>query len=220
VGELPLSAQVKILRALQEGEISRVGATGSIKVDVRVIAATNRTLIKEVAEGRFRADLFYRLAVAILQLPPLRERPGDLSLLIDRLLEHINQESSLELGYIHKKISSSAKNLLLAHEWPGNVRELLNTLLRAAAWSEGATIGSEEIRDSLLPVKVSGESDIFNKPLGDGLNLPELIGTVARSYLSRALDEAHGNKTKAAELLGLSSYQTLTNWLNKYGVKK
>lgn len=220
IGELPLSAQVKILRALQEGEITRVGATAAIKVDVRVIAATNRTLIAEVTAGRFRADLFYRLAVAILRLPPLRERPGDLSLLIDRLLDHINEQSRMEPGHVHKKISSSAKNLLLAHEWPGNVRELLNTLLRAAAWSEGATIGSEEIRDALLPANVAGDSDILNKPLGTGLMLPELLGVVARHYLSRALDEAHGNKTKAAELVGLSSYQTLSNWLNKYGLQK
>lgn len=220
IGELPLSAQVKILRALQEGEVTRVGATGSIKVDVRVIAATNRTLIAEVAAGRFRADLFYRVAVAILRLPPLRERPGDLSLLIDRLLDHINQQSTMEPGFVNKKISASAKNLMLAHAWPGNVRELLNTLLRAAVWSEGTTIGSEEIRDALLPVKVASESDILNKPLGDGLNLPELIGSVARHYLTRALDEAHGNKTKAAELVGLPSYQTLTNWLNRYGLQK
>jgi DNA-binding NtrC family response regulator len=220
VGELPLQAQVKILRALQEGEITRVGTTKAIKVDIRVIAATNRTLITEVAAGRFRADLFYRLAVAILRLPTLRERPGDLSLLIDRLLDHINVQSTMEPGYVHKKISSGAKNLMLAHEWPGNVRELLNTLLRAAAWSEGATIGSDEIRDALLPVRIAGESDILNRPLGEGLNLPELMGVVARHYLSRALDEAHGNKSKAAELVGLSSYQTLTNWLSKYGLQK
>ncbi|HOV88271.1 MAG TPA: sigma-54 dependent transcriptional regulator, partial [Syntrophobacteraceae bacterium] len=132
IGELPLSAQVKILRTLQEGEIMRVGTSTPIKIDVRVIAATNRSLIEEVAQQRFRADLFYRLAVVILYLPPLRERSGDLTLLIDRLLDQINLESSTEPGYVHKKISAAAKNLLLLHSWPGNVRELLNTLRRAA----------------------------------------------------------------------------------------
>jgi DNA-binding NtrC family response regulator len=219
IGELPLGAQVKLLRSLQEGEITRIGSTESIKIDVRIIAATNRNLILEVSAGRFRSDLFYRLAVAILQIPPLRNRPGDLSLLIDSLLKQINRESSAEPGFIQKNISVSARNLLLSHTWPGNVRELLNTLRRAAIWAPGDTIDSEDIREALLPASFGGGSDILDKPLGNGLDLQQIIADVARHYLVRAMKEAHGNKTRAAELLGLPSYQTLTNWLTKYGVK-
>lgn len=220
VGELPPAAQVKLLRTLQEGEIVRVGATKPIQVDIRIIAATNRILIKEVTSGRFRSDLFYRLAVAILLLPPLRERAGDQGLLIDCLLEQINRESESEPGYIHKKLSVSAKNLLLTHHWPGNVRELLNTLRRAAIWSNGDAIEEDDVRDALLPASLGADSDVLHKPLGNGLNLQDIIGSVARHYLRRAIERAHGNKTQAAELLGFASYQTLTNWLKKYGVEK
>lgn len=220
IGELPLSAQVKLLRTLQEGEIVRIGATKPTRINVRIIAATNRTLIQEVASGRFRSDLFYRLAVAILQLPPLRDRPGDFSLLVDSLMEQINQESSSEPGFVHKKISASARNLLLSHSWPGNVRELLNTLRRAAIWTQGETITSEDVRDAVLPLALPQNSDILNRPLGEDLKLPEIMSTVARHYLIRAMDESRGNKTKAAELTGLPSYQTLTNWLRKYNVRE
>jgi len=218
VGELPLSAQVKILRAVQEKEITRVGATKSIKVDVRVIAATNRTLVEEVAAGRFRADLFYRLAVAMLHLPPLRERPGDLSLLIDRLLDQINHESASEPGYLQKKISASARNLLLIHPWPGNVRELLNTLRRAAIWSDDSTIGTEDVRDALIPPTTQENTDILSLPIEQGVDLPGIVAGVARHYLGLALKKTNGNKTQAAKLVGIRNYQTLTNWMHKYGV--
>jgi transcriptional regulator with PAS, ATPase and Fis domain len=218
IGELPLSAQVKLLRVLQEGEVTRVGSSKPIKIDVRIIAATNRGLVSEIIVGRFREDLFYRLAVAILRLPPLRDRQGDLSLLIDHLLTTINEESKNEPGYKHKKLSASARNLLLQHNWPGNVRELYNTILRAAIWADNATIDSVDIRQALLPAVNSDTANILNRPLSDGIRLPEILETVARHYLERALHEAHGNKSKAAELIGLSSYQTFTNWLKKYGV--
>lgn len=218
VGELPLSAQVKILRAVQEKEITRVGATKPIKVDVRMIAATNRTLVEEVASGCFRADLFYRLAVAILHLPPLRERPGDLSLLIEQLLDQINRESASEPGYSQKKISASARNLLLSHHWPGNVRELLNTLCRAAIWSNDSTIGVEDVRDALLPPTTTEKTDILNLPIEQGVDLPAIVAEVARHYLGLALKKTNGNKTQAAKLVGISNYQTFTNWMNKYGV--
>jgi len=216
VGELPLPAQVKLLRALQEGEITRVGSTHAIQVDVRIIAATNRTLTEEIAKGGFRADLFYRIAVAVLQIPPLRDRPGDLSLIIDRLLDQINHESEQEPGYKYKQISASAKNLLLNHTWPGNVRELLNTLRRAAIWSSEETITTEDIREALLPPAPESNWEILNRPLGDGLNLQQLMGKVAKHYLTRALDETRGNKVRAAKLLGLPNYQTFTNWYKKY----
>lgn len=218
VGELPMPAQVKLLRTLQEGEITKLGTTTPKSIDVRIIAATNRNLIEETASGGFRSDLFYRLAVAVIRLPPLIERPGDLSLLIDKLLEQVNRESKEEPGYHHKKVTASAKNLLLQHPWPGNVRELLNTLRRAAIWADGDAIRSEDVRESLIPAALPKESGILNRPMEDDFDLQALLGVVTRHYLGRALDDAHGNKTQAAKILGISNYQTLTNWLKKYGV--
>ncbi len=219
IGELPGPAQVKLLRVIQEGEVVRLGATKPLKIDVRIIAATNRTLTDEISAGRFREDLFYRLAVAVLKLPALRERAGDLGFLVEHLLEQVNRESAEEPGFKNKTLSAGAKNLLVRHVWPGNVRELQNTLRRAAIWSEGTAISSEDIREALLPIARPGRQDVLDRPLGGGLNLPELLKEVARSYLQRAMDEARGNKTKAAELVGLPSYQTLTNWLSRYEVK-
>jgi DNA-binding NtrC family response regulator len=219
VGDLPLNAQVKLLRVLQERSVVRLGATRGTPVDARLVAATNRSLLTDVTAGHFREDLFYRLAVAVLQLPPLRERPGDLGLLIERMLEHVNQESRQEPGYRDKVLSAGARNLLLGHPWPGNVRELLNTLRRAAIWSPSQTISSEDVRDALLTSPAGRPSDILNRPLGEGLELTALLRTVARHYLERAMDQAHGNKTRAAALVGLPSYQTLTNWLKRYGVE-
>ena len=218
IGELPISAQAKILRALQEKEITRLGATQPIKFDVRIIAATNRNLIDEVAAGHFRSDLFYRIVVAVLKLPPLRERPGDISLLIDRLLDQINQESVNEPGYKYKKFSAAAKNLMLQHPWPGNVRELQNTLRRAAIWSVDPLIDVQDIREAMLPMINTNNDKLLDRPLGKDFNLPELMDKLAQHYLKRALDEANGNKTKATELVGLPSYQTFSNWLKKYHV--
>ena len=220
IGELPAPAQVKLLRILQEGKVVRVGATKPIGVDVRVIAATNRTLTQEVAENRFREDLYYRLAVAVLRLPPLRERTGDLGLLVDRLLDQINEESAHEPGYRNKMLSASARSVLLRHSWPGNVRELLNTLRRAAIWSDGETIEAEDVREAILPAPRDQGHEILDRALGEGFSLPDLLANVARHYLARAMEEAAGNKSRAADLVGLASYQTLTNWLSKYGVSR
>jgi transcriptional regulator with PAS, ATPase and Fis domain len=220
IAELPLTAQVKILRAIQEQEIVRIGATSPIKIDVRIISATNKSLIQEVAAGKFRADLYYRLAVAVLYLPPLRERTGDLGLLIEKLLDQINHESFKEPGYIHKKISVSAKNLMLDYHWPGNVRELMNVLRRTAVWSSNPAITTEDVRESLIPSVKENSNAFTNYPLDKGVNLSEIMANLAREYLSRALKESGGNKTKAARLLGLPNYQTLSNWITKYGVIK
>ena len=220
IGELPAAAQVKLLRVLQDGKVVRIGAARPVQVDVRVIAATNRTLTNEVAQNRFREDLFYRLAVAVLKLPPLRERPGDLGLLVDRLLEQVNEESASEPDYKKKQLSPAARNILLQHSWPGNVRELLNTLRRAAIWSGAKTLEAADLRDALLPApQDQGPDGVLDRALGDGFSLPGLLGDVARHYLARAMKESGGNKTRAARMVGLSSYQTLTNWLSKYGVK-
>jgi transcriptional regulator with GAF, ATPase, and Fis domain len=222
IGELPLAAQVKLLRAIQEGEIRRVGDIKTVHVDVRIIAATNRELSAEAALGRFREDLFYRLAVLVLKVPPLRERDSDLGLLIDGLLARINDQSERanEPGFKRKKISGNARNLLMQQHWPGNIRELENTLRRAAVWSSGETISADDIKEALLPViggKLGAEI-VLNRSLDQGIDIQHLIGSVAEHYLRRAMDAAHGNKTKAAKLLGLANYQTLSNWLEKYGI--
>jgi len=218
IGELPLLSQVKLLRTLQESEVVRVGTAKPIKIDVRIIAATNRSLIDEIQEGRFRADLFYRLAVAILKIPPLRERTGDLSFLVDHFMAQVNADSKNEPGYKDKKISPDAKNLMLQHSWPGNVRELLNTIQRAAIWSFDSTITREDIDDALIPLGSSNPSDILNRPVGGEFRIESVMEVVAKHYIGKALKEANGKKAKAAELIGLSSYQTLGNWMKKYNV--
>lgn len=219
VGELPKSVQVKLLRTLQEGIVTPVGTSEERKVDVRIIAATNRTLIDEVVAGRFREDLFYRLAVAIIKLPPLRERAGDISLLIDSLFQHANEEAS-RLGLKHKKLSASAKNIMLQHRWPGNVRELFNTLQRASSWSDEESVSAESMRDAILVARPSdqGQADVLGKPIGEGVVLEDVLAQVARHYIQLAMTHSHNNKTQAASLLGLGSYQTLTNWMKRYGL--
>lgn len=220
VGELPKPAQVKLLRVLQESEIVSVGSSRPEKIDVRIIAATNRSLPGEVANGGFREDLFHRLAVAVLHLPPLRDRREDLPLLIEHLLRQVNREGEEQPGYVAKKISVRARDLLVSHAWPGNVRELLNTLRRASIWSADATLTAEDIGDALLSVEGTNQrDDVLGRPLGENLDLQEIMTSVAEHYLRRALAEAHGNKTKAAKLVGLPSYQTLTNWMERHGVK-
>ena len=217
IGELPKDMQVRLLRVLQEGEVVRLGESKPRKVDVRIVAATNRNLIEEVSEGRFREDLFYRIAVAYLKLPPLREREGDMGLLIDHSLELINQENEIQPGYKHKKISAGARNLLLNYHWPGNIRELQNTLRRAMVWTDGETLTRQDIEEALLPAFGKRDEDILNRPLDANFSLPDLIDEVAKHYLNRALKESN-TKKEAAELVGLPSPQTLTNWAKKHGV--
>ena len=221
IGELPLAAQVKLLRAIQEGKIIRIGESNARNVNVRIIAATNRNLIEDVAVGRFREDLLHRIAVGVLNLPPLRERHGDLNLIIDHVLENINKIFNNKSGWQHKKLSAGARNLMHQHTWPGNIRELYNTLARAAILVPGLTIDTDDIRETLFPISKSPgkETNILNRNLGNGFSLPEVISDVAKHYLEKALEEAKGNKTKIASLLGLSNYQTVANWLKKYGLE-
>lgn len=219
LGELPLNDQVKILRVLNDGMVRRLNDQTERKVDVRVIGATNRDLIKEVATGHFRADLFYRLAVAVLKLPPLREREGDLNLLLEKMLEQVNEMLAKEPGYEHKKFSINAKNLMIRHDWPGNVRELHNTIMRICVWCQGEVIQEEDVYRALLPTASQDRDDILRKPLGDGFKLQEIQDFITSTYIHRALREAGGNKSKAAKLLGLANYQTLTNWMTKLGIE-
>ena len=218
IGELPLPAQVKILRALQEKTVRRLGSKRPIAVDVRVVAATNRDLRAEVAAGRFREDLYYRVATGVIRLPPLRERQGDLTPLIDHFLAAANRKFADQPGVEQKTLSPTARNLLLRHPWPGNVRELRATIDRLVLWTPSASVGADDVRVELLRTVGDEPADLLRRPLGDGLQLPTLVADLARHYLERALAEADGNKTRAAELIGLPSYQTLTNWMKRYDV--
>lgn len=219
IGELPLPAQVALLRVLQQKEITPIGESRGRPVDVRVISATNRHLLDEVVKGKFREDLFYRLAVFVLHIPAVRDRPGDLGLLIDHVLDQLNSESAPGLGIARKRLAPNARNLLLQHSWPGNVRELHNTLLRAAVLSTGERISETDLRMAILPTPAAAVERILNRPLGDDFDLPALLAQVARHYLERAMRETGNNKSRAARLVGLPNYQTLSNWLHKYKVE-
>jgi transcriptional regulator with PAS, ATPase and Fis domain len=222
IGELPKEMQVKLLRTLQEGRVRPVGGSKEEILNVRVLAATNRQLLSEVVTGGFREDLFHRLAVGMLTLPPLRSRGEDVGLLVDHALSRINTEAASTIpGWEDKKLSPSGRSLLLQQPWRGNIRELMNTLSRAAIWATGPTIGIETVRDCLFvpPTSAGGEAAVLGRSLGADFDLPALMSDVARHYLGRAMEEADGNKTLAAKLIGLRSYQTLTNWLKKYGLE-
>ena len=158
----------------------------------------------------------------VLKVPPLRQRDDDLDPLIKGLLKRINDQSerAREPGFKRKKISPEANKFLMRESWPGNIRELENTLRRAAVWSDNDVIDADDIADAILPARprTVSQDGILDRDLNQGLDLQDILGSVARHYLRRALDAAHGNKSQAAKLLGLSSYQTLTNWLGKYGL--
>lgn len=217
VGDLPLDAQVKLLRTLQEGQVTPVGENSSVKIDVRIIAATHKDLMYQVSIGNFREDLFHRLAVGILQLPPLRNRPGDIELLIEHSLEKINTDSREQPEWQHKIISLKAKKLLLEYSWPGNVRELHHTLIRAAIWSTQAEITDSDIQRNLLSLQKQSES-LLDQNLVDGFDLQKLLDRVEKHYIQRAIQTASGKKKRAAELLGITNYQTLTNRMTRLGV--
>lgn len=213
-GELPLEAQVRLLRVLQSGEIIPVGASHSRNVDVRIITATNRNLMNEVSEGKFREDLFYRVAVGVLHLPPLRERKGDILLLVKSILDQITTKQNIE----GKKISVKAKNIIIKHDWPGNVRELHSTLLRAALWSKKSVLSECDITSSLFE-RPSKKDFSTLVEFGEGFSIQSVIDDFAATYIKKALVISGDQKTKAAKILGLSSYQTLDNWMKKYGIK-
>lgn len=214
IGDLPLDAQVRLLRALQEHEVMPVGSSQTIPVDVRVVAATHRDLQQDVANGRFREDLFHRLAAGILNLPPLRDREADVELLTDHFLSQINSEGRGKPEVVNRRLSSEARSIIAGHTWPGNVRELYHTLLRAAIWSQSGMITHEDIQAALLPPHGAPRTE-FQRPLSAGFEIESLIDDVKRHYIEVALQRAGGNKTKAARLLGLSNHQTLINWMNK-----
>ncbi len=216
IGELPLRAQVRMLRVLQEKEITPVGSSKTEKIDVRVISATNRNLLEEIAKGNFREDLFYRLAVFPLYLPPLRERQGDVSLLVNYFLDKLNEENTGKFWKHPKTLSLGARNVLINHDWIGNVRELQNTILRVSILTKDSTVTEANARQALFVQKEGNVESILNRPLGDDFSLPDVLAKVAMHYLNRALEESGQNKSKAAKLVGLANYQTFDNWLKKY----
>lgn len=217
-GELTPETQVRLLRVLQDGTFTPLGSTVQKTTNVRIIAATNRNLMEEVAAGRFREDLFYRVAIGVISLPPLRERGGDLALLADTLMANINRDADGEPGYVDKKISASAKNIIKSYAWPGNVRELYATLLRASLWQPKAAISGDDIREAIMQRPVA-KAEILNRDISQGIDINDIISDVYRHYVERALSASNGSKSKAAELLGLKNYQTLSNWMEKYGIE-
>jgi DNA-binding NtrC family response regulator len=214
VGDLPLATQVRLLRAIQAGEVTPVGESSPVKVNVRVIAATHRDLMADVASGQFREDLFHRLAVGILRLPPLRERGADLPLLLDAFMQQLNRDARGRPEAQEKYLTPEAQRLLLAHSWPGNVRELYHTLLRASIWSTGAEIGATDMIAAILqpPQK---DTSLLDRSLVPGFQLQEVLDEVSRIYIDRAFKQAEGRKSAAAKLLGFSNYQTLDNRMAK-----
>ncbi len=196
IGELPLSLQVKLLRALQEETIRRLGDTKDVKVDVRIICATHRDLAQETKAGRFREDLFYRINVLAIVIPPLRSRREDITLLID----HFIAKNNTRLGMNVRGASTAARKLLLDYAWPGNVRELENTIERAMVLAEADVIDigdlPERLRDALDPVHVqlaSGE-----------LSIKKTSRAIEEILIRRALAKTRGNRTKAADVLEIS----------------
>ena len=218
IGELPLNVQVKLLRVLQEKEVTPVGASESIKVDIRIIAATHRDLAEMVREGRFREDLYHRLAIGVITLPPLRQREDDVSLLVDSLLAKVNMEASGIPAYIEKKLSHEAKLALLRHSWPGNIRELWNCLLRVSIWVETEVIQENDVLEALENTVQRKEISILDEPLGNGFDVKSVLNRVKAIYIEKALAESGGRRGKAAELLGLGSHQLLKKWCEDAGI--
>jgi DNA-binding NtrC family response regulator len=204
VGEMPPSLQVKLLRVLQEREAIPVGATEAIPVDVRIIAATNRDLEEEIRRGNFRSDLFYRLNVIALNLPPLRERRDDLLLLLEAFLQTMAQESSTE----PKALSSDALDAVMVYEWPGNVRELENALEHAVVLSRGSLI-----EGGSLPERITKRR---KEPLvAERSYRNPTLEVIERAYIMWVLQAEGGNKTRAAEVLGIDP-STLYRKLSRY----
>jgi DNA-binding NtrC family response regulator len=212
IGEMDITLQSKVLRAIQEGEIDRVGGTNPVRIDVRIIAASNRDLEAEVKEKSFREDLYYRLSVFPVTIPPLRERKEDIA----ALAEHFLSKFSAEMNVACREISEEAMEILQQYTWKGNVRELENVIERAMILCEGLNIAPEDLR--LSPVGSSGGS--LDEIAADG-TLEETAKAALRIAESRrirkALDDTHGNKTKAAEILSVS-YKTLLTKIKDYGI--
>lgn len=203
IGSIPLETQVKLLRALQEGEFERVGGIRTVKVEVRLVAATNTDLRKQTEEGHFREDLFYRLNVVGVRLPALRERVGDIPLLVDHFIQKYNQRLRKSLV----GVSAEAQAILAAYPWPGNVRELENVLERAVLFADGDRIYTEHLPSEIVQDLVKGPSGgEGNKAEEVGLKeqVRAAVNQLERQLIFRALEQMNGNVTHTARVLKLS----------------
>jgi two-component system, NtrC family, response regulator PilR len=218
IGNMSVTMQVKLYRVLQEGKVRPIGSTEETDIDVRVIAATNKDLEKEIAEGRFREDLFYRLSVIPIHLPPLRERRDDIPLLAREFLERFAKSMNKNIVGIEPE----AMRRMEVYDWPGNVRELENTIERAIALESGDRITVEALPDRVrahFQASVAGPGTNGNGPMlpPEGLNLEQYIQQTERSYLLAALERSGGVRTQAAEMLKMS-YRSFRHYAKKYGV--
>ena len=213
IGELDIALQAKLLRALQEKEIRRVGGVKEIPVNVRVLAATNRDLLKMTDEKRFREDLYYRLNVLSIEIPPLRERRTDIPVLLDYFVKKHIRGTDRKIN-----IDSPAKKLLTDYHYPGNVRQLESALERAILLCENDTITLDDLPPEMTqsggPATVSSGDSLFKLP-AEGVNFED----VERSLIMQAMDRTDNNITKSAKLLGLT-FRTLQYRLEKFGFKK
>jgi DNA-binding NtrC family response regulator len=208
VGELPLEAQVKLLRVLQEGELPKVGATTQVRVDVRIVAATHRNLAAMVEDGTFREDLYYRLTVVPLQIPPLRERPQDVPELIDTLFKRAKKRHGLP----DARLSPAVLQRLTTYRWPGNVRQLENVLERLLVLSASDLITEEDLPEDLQRASASPGLIWLSLP-DEGVSLE----SIERELISRALERFEGNQTHAARFLDISR-RTLIYRMEKHGL--
>ncbi len=211
IGEMEIALQAKLLRVIQEREIDRVGGTRPVPVDIRIVATTNRNLKEEVRAGRFREDLYYRLRVFPVLLPPLRERPEDIALLAERFRLSFEQ-SHMAVG----SFTPEAMGLLVRHSWPGNVRELENVVTRAAFLAAGRSIRPEYLEDLLDPGEVRPERDL-PEAIEEGIRPGRSVWEVERELILRTLASCGGNKAQSARLLGIN-VRTLRNKLSEYGI--
>jgi transcriptional regulator with GAF, ATPase, and Fis domain len=214
VGEIPLSLQAKLLRVLQERRFERVGGAKSVEVDVRLVAATNRPLDRLVKKGKFRDDLYYRINVVPIPLPPLRDRREDIPL----LAAHFASQQA-RAGETPKTVAEPAMEILLNYHWPGNVRELANIIERACVVSRGPTIEPEHLPAELTTPRpaATGLKVDLSRPLGDLMN--ETTSLLERQYIKKAMEKAHGNVSRCAKLCGLSR-RTLTAKLAEYKIDR
>lgn len=227
IGDMPLNLQAKILRLLQEKSIERLGGSENISADVRIIAATNRDLESAISEGRFREDLYYRLKVVTIRLPPLRERENDIPILTDYFLSRFSDEKGIK----NPGITEEAKAVLSKHSWPGNVRELANTIQKALIFNRGAPISSDDIAKAISEKIHESDSNSASRDQAllqwlrkelttrTGENLfDSCMDNIASILISEALNLCEGNRSKAARLLGLSR-PTLHSKIEKYRLK-
>ncbi|AMV36727.1 sigma-54-dependent transcriptional regulator [Planctomyces sp. SH-PL62] len=217
IGDISPAMQVKLLRVLQTGTLERVGGVEPIKVDVRIVAATHKRLEDEVKAGRFRADLYYRLKVVLIDMPPLRERKEDVALLAMHFVEkHASAANPIT------EIDSAAMQALLNHHWPGNIRELENAIKAAAAMAEGPVIHRDLLPETIAP-RTPDAPHASPSLIDIDVRLPELIeelvGQVEREYFHRVLSEFDGNVARCARHSGLSR-RSVTQKLQKYGLER